>query len=165
MEKIEEIFKRERLTWNNFPLLIVDDEQEFLEDMKNDLKDEFNVFTTSNPSEVLPMIKKHNISVAISDQRMAQKKGIELLSEVKKEFPNVIRILITGYTDYDVAIAGINKGEIYRYIPKKSDMEEKIMLFKQAIELFYLRDDERKTHEVDKALIKSLQEQQRSDSK
>lgn len=153
METMDDIFKREGLTWKDFPLLIIDDEKLFLEDIKSNLADEFKIITTTKISDVPKLITENKIAVIASDQRMPDKTGTEVLANVKKEFPNIIRLLITGYTDYDAAVDAINKGEIYRYIPKNSRMEEKIATLKQAIEIFFHREYERKTRELDKALI------------
>lgn len=154
MSNIENLLKKENLTWKNFPILIVDDEVEFLEDLKKYLK-EFNIVVTTNTNEVLELIRKHKISVVASDQRMPTKTGVQVLGEVKNKFPGITRILITGYTDHDTAVDAINNGEIYRYIPKKTNMAEKVTIFKQAIEIFFHREYERKTRELDQALIMS----------
>ena len=153
MNNIEEVLKKEGLTLKDFPILIIDDEESYLEDIKSDLERYFKVYTTSNITEVPTILKKHNICILASDQRMPKKTGVEVLQETKKDFPNLVRILITGYTDYDAALAAINSGEVYRYIPKKCSTTEKVTIFKQSLEIFFLREYERKTRELDKALI------------
>lgn len=154
-ENIEDIFKTEGLTWKDFPILFVDDEPTYLEDVRRVFDREFKVFITDKLGEVSKLISEHKIAVVASDQRMPEKTGVQLLSEIKKEFPNVIRILITGYSDYDSAIDAINKGEVYRYMNKTARMEEKMVIFRQAIELYFHREYERKQRMLEQALILS----------
>jgi len=150
---IETIFKMEGLTWKSFNILLIDDEPEYLTELEELLSFDFSVSSTIDPDAVIPIVRDKNVSVVISDQRMPKKTGTQVLAAVKREFPNVIRILMTGYADHDATIEAINSGEVYRYISKKAPTDEKVALIKQAIEVYYYRDAEVKRRELDKALL------------
>lgn len=103
----------------NNTLLIVDDEIGILNAMKRLFMDSnIDVLTASDAGEALEILGDNNVAVIVSDQRMPNMTGIELLEKVRHKYPDIIRILLTGYSDINVAIDAINKGEVYRYITK-----------------------------------------------
>ncbi|MDD4956860.1 MAG: hybrid sensor histidine kinase/response regulator [Candidatus Omnitrophica bacterium] len=103
-------------------LLVVDDEASILNTIKRLLRGEhYGVLTTSDPEEALSIIAGEKIKVIISDQHMPGVSGIELLSRVKEKYPDVVRIMFTGYTDMTIAEEAINRGEVYRFINKPWD--------------------------------------------
>jgi len=81
-------------------------------------KREYNVFTAISGPAALDIIKKHPIQVVVSDQRMPEMRGIDLLREVKKISPNTVRILLTGYADLGAVMDAVNSGEVFRFIEK-----------------------------------------------
>jgi len=99
-------------------ILFVDDERQILVPLKALFKREYNVFTAISGQAALEVIKKHAIQVVISDQRMPEMRGIELLREVKKISPNTVRILLTGYADLSAVMDAVNSGEVFRFIEK-----------------------------------------------
>ncbi len=82
--------------------------------------------------------------MVLTDQKMPDVTGTELLAELKETHPDIVRILITGYTDIGAAVKAINEGNIYRYIPKTSFSEEIIGLIKQAIEWYHVHKEMRR---------------------
>lgn len=121
------------------PILIIDDEKDNLDALTRLLRSEFRVESTPSPFEALKLVRTNNYHVVVSDQRMPEMTGVELLEKVKSVSPLSTRILLTGYTDIDSVIQAINRGNIYRYIAKPWDPEDLILTLKQAAEAYRLR--------------------------
>ena len=129
------------LDYKQYRILLVDDELSNLENLIFAFELDFNLITASSAAEALAVMDKENITVVISDQRMPEMSGVELLARIKNIYPKVVRILITAYSDIEAAIDGVNKGHIYRYIRKDLDMRDIESIIKQAIECFQMRED------------------------
>ncbi|MBX7148931.1 response regulator [bacterium] len=100
-------------------VLIVDDEQGILNSLKRLLRQEhIEIDTINSPLEALKMVEKKNYTLVISDQRMPEMEGAELLEKIKEISPQSVRILLTGYTDIKAAMDSVNKGGIYRFLTK-----------------------------------------------
>ena len=100
-------------------IMIVDDEQHILNSCRRLLINEsFDCHFYQSPVEALNKISAINPAVIISDQRMEEMQGIELLSRVRKIQPGCVRMLMTGYTDIESTIKAINEGHIFQYIKK-----------------------------------------------
>jgi len=117
-------------------LLIVDDEKEILRSLTLTFMQDYEVFTTSSGSEALDILGKQNIALILADQRMPEMTGVELLSQVFAVNPNIIRIILTGYTDTAAIIDAINQGHIYQYITKPWDRQELRITIKRALESY-----------------------------
>ena len=119
-------------------ILVVDDEENNLQLLKRSLRRNYNVLTATNGMEALDMVKNigPEISMIISDQRMPQMQGVEFLQEVSKDFPDIIKILLTGYTDTDVIIDAINKCNLYQYILKPFDPNTLQMTVQEGLKKF-----------------------------
>jgi len=105
-------------------LLIVDDESRVLRSLKAVFRSGYQVRTTTNCFEALQILKNEKVNAIISDQRMPDMRGVDLLHEAKKISPNTMRLLLTGYSDPDSTQDAVNEGEVYRYITKPWDQEE-----------------------------------------
>jgi len=117
-------------------LLIVDDEKEILRSLTLTFMQDYEVFTTSSGIEALEIIAQKDISLVLADQRMPEMTGVELLSQVFAVNPNIIRIILTGYTDTAAIIDAINQGHIYQYITKPWDRQELRITIKRALESY-----------------------------
>jgi len=105
-------------------VLFVDDEKRILKSMKALFRNGFQVHLADNGAEALDIIRNNEIDVVVSDQRMPQMTGIEVLRSVKESSPATMRILLTGYSDLNAIIQSINEGEVYRFINKPWANEE-----------------------------------------
>ncbi len=105
---------------NKPKILLVDDEKFVINSLKRSLRNEsYELIGVQSPDEALDYLEKNpDTAVIIADHRMPRKTGIDLLLEVRKKFPTVVRILLTGHADMDVAIQGINEGKLYRFLTK-----------------------------------------------
>jgi DNA-binding NtrC family response regulator len=130
-------------------ILYIDDEVNNLVAFKANFRRDYDVFTTEFVDEALNILRANKIHIIITDQRMPSKTGVEFLQEVLKEFPEPIRILLTGYSDIEVVIDAINKGQVFRYITKPFNDLELKMTIDNAMEVYNLREE-------NKALIEKL---------
>jgi DNA-binding NtrC family response regulator len=114
------------------PILLVDDEPEILFSLKGLLRREFELHTAESGFEALEILKKHPIHVVMTDQRMPEMTGVQLMQQVSVEHPEAIRIVFTGYADIKAVIDAINSGGLYRYITKPWDPDELIAVLHEA---------------------------------
>ena len=100
-------------------ILIVDDEENVVHSIMRMLSMAgYETVGTVDADEAITILRKEKPAVLICDQRMPKIEGLELLQKARRVSPSTIRMLITGYSDIDVVIAAINKGQIYQYISK-----------------------------------------------
>ena len=116
-------------------LAFIDDEQRILRSMKLLFRKTHDVFITTDPTEYIDYIKNNHVHVAVSDQRMPERVGVDILREVKEVSPSTMRILLTGYADLNAIIGSINDGEIYRYLTKPCKSEELLAVVGRATEI------------------------------
>jgi len=119
-------------------VLYVDDEQENLTGLKFTLYKDFNIFTALNKKQAFDILDQNYIKVVISDQRMPNISGIELLKLIKSKYPDIILILMTGYTDLQAIIDAINEVGIYKYIAKPWEKEDLKLIINNAIKSYNL---------------------------
>ncbi|MCK5541178.1 MAG: response regulator [Desulfobacterales bacterium] len=134
-------------------ILLVDNEKSILNSLKRLLrKEEYKVITASSGKEGLEILRDNNVQVIISDQRMPGMSGTEFFSKVIEEFPDIIRIILSGYTDVDVVIDTINKGSIYKFFHKPWNDQGIILEIRQAFEHYKLVQDNARLSFQNKAL-------------
>lgn len=111
-------------------IMIVDDEEYVINSLKRALRKEgYRIWGFRDARQALEFLKEQEVDLIISDQRMPGMTGIEFLIQARKLCPRTIRILLTGYSDMEVAIAAINEGKLYRFLTKPwNDDELKITL-------------------------------------
>ena len=121
-------------------IVVVDDEKVVTSAFSMLLKVEgFNdAHFFNNPKEALEYLKENQPDIVISDFLMPEMNGLEFLSEVKKLYPEVSKILLTGYADKENAIRAINEIGLYRYIEKPWSNDDLIINIKNGIERSYL---------------------------
>lgn len=118
-------------------ILAVDDETEITRSFAKLFKRKYNVHTASEPKEALKVLAEHpEICLIVSDQRMPGMTGIELASEVKKTKPDMPVLLLTGYTDINIAIEALNAGTISKYFEKPMDFDILSAAIKDHISLY-----------------------------
>ncbi|MGP9636444.1 response regulator, partial [Psychrobacter sp. AOP3-A1-26] len=105
-------------------IAFIDDEPRILRSLKMHFRQSHDVFITTDASELMKYVSEHDVQVVISDQRMPDKQGTEVLRDIKAASPNTIRILLTGYADLNAVMDSVNEGEIYRYITKPWQNDE-----------------------------------------
>ncbi|KEQ28006.1 response regulator [Pedobacter antarcticus] len=129
-------------------VLYVDDEVHNLNSFKAGFRRKFNVFTAESAVEGRKILEKELIHVIITDQRMPVTTGIEFLESIIPDFPDPIRILLTGYADINAVIDAINKGQVYKYIQKPWMDEDLRINIEKAFEIYSLRKENRELTEA-----------------
>ncbi len=125
-----------------YPILVVDDEPSVLTALKRELKSVAPVYTASTPSEALKILKLSTISVVISDYRMPEKDGVTFLSQLKELLPyEPVKILLTAYSEAEIAIDAVNRGGIYYFVRKPWVGAELGTLVRRALDLFKTRNE------------------------
>ncbi len=126
-------------------LLFIDDEANILSALKRLFQPlGYNILTANNGAEALALLEKETVDLVISDMRMPQMTGAELLEQMRSKWPDVVRILLTGYSDMTSTIAAINRGEIYRYISKPWDDNDIVLIVRDALERKRLLADKKR---------------------
>lgn len=120
-------------------VLYLDDEQMELDNFQGLYRREFKVFVTSSPKEAQEIVARENLHVILTDQRMDEMTGVEFLKSIIDQYPEPVRILVTGYADITAVIDAINDGQIFKYISKPYRKEEMHHTIKSAAEMFFLR--------------------------
>jgi len=105
-------------------LLFVDDEERILNALRSVFRTKYSVFTASSGPEAMEFLKRFHPHVVISDQRMPEMTGVELLRQVNDFAPHTVRILLTGYSDLASIVGSINDGEVFRFVSKPWDNAE-----------------------------------------
>lgn len=141
-------------------ILCVDDEQRVLDSLENQLGLNYDFFSATSGEQGLTLLAEQGpFAVVISDMRMPQMNGAEFLARTREISPNTTRILLTGYSDTDSAIAAINQGKITRFLTKPCPSETLFSAVKEGCRIFELVNAERQLLESTvKGSIKALTE-------
>lgn len=126
-----------------FPILYVDDEAHNLTSFVATFRKEYKIHTATSGDEALEIMRNNEIKLVITDQRMPEMTGIQLLEKLSPEFPDSIRMILTGFSDIEVIIEAINSGRVFRYITKPWDENELRMTIENARQLFELQKSNR----------------------
>ncbi len=124
-------------------VLFVDDEERLLRSLQRGLIDEaYTSLFANSGREALELLKKHEVHVLVTDMRMPEMGGLELLRIVKEEYPHMIRMVLSGYTQITTLLTAINQGEVYKFITKPWKLEEEFKpSIRQAIEYYDLHNE------------------------
>lgn len=120
-------------------MLVVDDEPDNLDLLYRTFRRDFNVFRAESGAEALSVLANEGeVAVIISDQRMPEMKGTEFLSKTVPQFPDTMRIILTGFTDVEDLVEAINSGQVYKYITKPWDPTELKTVVQRAVQTYDL---------------------------
>jgi signal transduction histidine kinase len=119
-------------------LLVVDDEVDVLESLRHLFHRSYRVLTASSGDQALELLKKNDVHLILSDQRMPGMSGDIFLSQARRLHPDAIRMLFTGYADIQAVINAVNEGNIFRYILKPWDAVELEGVIRQGAEQYEL---------------------------
>ena len=119
----------------NRKILCVDDEEAILRGFKLNLRNQFDLHFASDGKEGLELFKREGgFSVVLSDMRMPNMSGSEMLQEIKKIDPEVVTVLLTGHTDFESAMSAVNDGSVFRMLSKPCPPEILNKTLKDAVE-------------------------------
>ena len=120
-------------------VLVVDDEVRGLEALERILDEEFEVRTASDVVSARRILEREWVQILLCDQRMPEISGVEFLTQVREQWPDVIRMIISGYTDAEEIIQGINQAGIHQYITKPWHPDHLTLTLRNAAKLFQLQ--------------------------
>lgn len=141
-------------------VLVIDDEIQILSAMKRSLRDCFDVFTASNVEEAKKVLLNDVIDVVISDYNLnADETGAKLLEGLNKNFPQITRIMLTGYHNDHIATEAVNQAGVFKFINKPWDEAQlKTIIFSAAERskvirknIEFLQDIKNKNENIEKA--------------
>lgn len=136
-------------------ILYLDDEENNLTSFKAAYRRDYKIFTTTTAQEAVQILTDNEIHIVISDQKMPNISGVEFFELIVPDFPDPIRMLLTGYADIEAVIDAINKGQVYRYIAKPWNEQELKMTIENAFDVFVTRQQ---INEKNEALEKAYTE-------
>ncbi|MBW4574641.1 MAG: response regulator [Aphanothece sp. CMT-3BRIN-NPC111] len=135
---------------NKPKMLVVDDEPDNLDLLYRTFRRDFHVLRAESGVHALELLAAEGeVAVIISDQRMPEMKGTEFLSKTVPQFPDTVRIILTGFTDVEDLVEAINSGQVYKYITKPWDPYELKNLVQRATDTYDLL--KQRTEELDRA--------------
>jgi len=116
-------------------LLLVDDEPNLTSALVRSLdRTQFQIFTADSAQQGLMILAGNDIDVVVSDERMPGMTGSQFLSEVRKQWPNTIRMILSGQADLEAAVRAINEGEVYRFLLKPCHPKELQLTILQGLQ-------------------------------
>lgn len=121
-----------------YHILYVDDEERALHYFQKCFEDEFVIHTASNAADGYRILEEHGsrIGILLTDQRMPGESGIELMERARRLQPNIIRILVTAFTDYESAVKAVNDGRAWRYLHKPMDPDNLAAILAEGMEAY-----------------------------
>lgn len=141
-------------------MLVVDDEPDNLDLLYRTFRRDFQVLKAESGVRALELLATEGeVAVIISDQRMPEMKGTEFLSRTVPQFPNTMRIILTGFTDVEDLVEAINSGQVYKYITKPWDPNELKAVVQRAAETYELlkqRTEELRRSQAQMALLSTV---------
>lgn len=126
---------------DKYDILLVDDEEDNLALLYRTLRGSYNLDKTTSPLKALEMLKEKKYELVISDHKMPEMDGVEFLKHVQVNHPQVMRILLTAYSDANILIDAINYAKIYRYVKKPFNPDELQLIVSSALEYYQLKYD------------------------
>ncbi len=137
---------------DGFTVLFVDDEPSILRSIKRIIhKTNINMLTANSGQEALALFAEHEITMIVSDMKMPNMSGSELLEQVASLYPETYRVILTGFADLDSIMQAVNQGGIHRYIQKPWDNQDLLLTIKDGLQFTKLK---RENHTLQQKLFK-----------
>ncbi len=134
---------------NGQSILLVDDEEQVLGLLKKTFAgSSYRILTARDGQTALQLLESQPISLVLSDDHLPGMRGVELLKEVRRRWPDCARMLLTGYADLEAALAAINESEVHRFFTKPWNTEALLRAVNEMIERFELRRENRRLAEL-----------------
>ncbi|MFD0892084.1 response regulator [Luteolibacter ambystomatis] len=131
----------EQYDYQRYAILFVDDEEKTRKYFRRLFGDKFRILEAGDGIEALDVFRRHasEIGIIVTDQRMPNETGVGFLSKIAGDYPDIIKILSTAFSDIDAAIGSVNDGGIFRYITKPWDIPQLEVTLRRAMEFFSVK--------------------------
>ena len=116
-------------------VLFVDDEERVLNALSYLFRDIYDVETATSGALALERLRERRFHVLVSDQRMPEMPGVELLRQAKDAAPGTVRLLLTGYSDLAAIVGSVNDGEVFRFVSKPWQEEDLCATIAEAVDV------------------------------
>jgi len=133
-------------------ILYVDDEANNLVSFNAAFRKYYNVFTATSAKEGVAILRKNDIQVIITDQRMPEMTGVQFLEAIIPDYPDTIRMILTGFSDIEAIVKAINCGHVFRYLTKPWDEQELKQTIDAGLSIYELEKENQK-------LLQTMQEE------
>lgn len=117
-----------------YKIMVVDDEPANIRLLDRLFRSDYEVVVAGSGAEALRLLQQHDVALILTDQRMPDMTGIELLQRTAGLRPHMVRIILTGYTDVETLVEAINSGLVYKYVTKPWNNEELRLTISRAVE-------------------------------
>ena len=142
-------------------VLFVDDEPRVTKGLKHALfEEDYEILTATSGPEALEILRREPVDIVVSDEKMPGMSGTLLLSVIRRDYPDTVRIMLTGQASLDIAVQAINKGEIYRFLKKPCNGADLAITVRQALQQRELLKESRKLLKMNRKqseLIKKME--------
>ncbi|UWU95545.1 sigma-54 dependent transcriptional regulator [Bradyrhizobium sp. CB1015] len=122
-------------------ILVIDDEIRSQEALRRVLKQDFEVLCAGNAADAEKLLEGEIVHAILCDQRMPHESGVSFLKRVRELWPDPVRMIISGYSDSEDIIAGLNEAGIYQYITKPWQPDRLVDTVKEAVQLYRLQKE------------------------
>ncbi|QEG20798.1 HD domain-containing phosphohydrolase [Mariniblastus fucicola] len=120
-------------------ILFVDDDEKVLKGITRQQADDFDITTALGPIEALAVIERDGpFAVVVSDMRMPEMNGVQLLKRVRESSPDTVRMILTGYAELNSTIEAVNEGHIFRFLAKPCDQDVMASALKAGLRQYEL---------------------------
>jgi DNA-binding NtrC family response regulator len=130
----------------DYKIMIVDDEPANLRLLERLFRQDYKVITAGSGEEALELLAHHDTALLITDQRMPDMSGLELLKQTAELRPHMVRMILTGYTDVGTLVEALNSGLVYKYLTKPWTNEELRLTVTRAMQHY---ESVRARHELE----------------
>jgi two-component system sensor histidine kinase/response regulator len=141
-----------------YKIMIVDDEPANLRLLERLFRNDYGVLTAESGADALHLLQEHDVALIITDQRMPEMSGIELLKRTAAIRPHMVRIILTGYTDVESLVEAINSGQVYRYVTKPWSNDDLRLTVSRALEHYETNKARHELEMVNQRLVARLEE-------
>ena len=142
----------------SYKIIVVDDEPSNLRVLERLFRHDYEVITAESGEEALRLLSEHDAALVITDQRMPNMTGVELLKRTADIRPHMVRIILTGYTDIETLVEAINSGLVYKYVTKPWNNEELCLTVNRALEHYETNKGRHEFEMVNQRLTTRLRE-------
>lgn len=127
--------------YQRYAILFVDDEANTRKYFRRLFGEKFRILEAEDGVQALAVFRQHanEIGIIVTDQRMPNETGVAFLSKIADDYPDIIKILSTAYSDIDAAIGSVNQGGIFRYMTKPWDIPQLEVTLRRAMEFFTVK--------------------------